>query len=68
MLSVPDFVPVVPGLKLTDIVQFAPASSVVPQLFVSVKSPLVVLLEIGTGVSVGLLKVTVWVPLVVPTT
>ena len=59
MLSVPDFVPAVPGLKVTEIVQFAPASSVVPQVLVSVKSPLVVMLAIGTGASVGLLNVTV---------
>ena len=68
MLSVPAFVPAVPGLNVTEMVQFAPASRVVPQVLVSVKSPLVVMLEIGTGVSPGLLRVTVWAPLVVPTT
>ena len=68
MLSVPVLVPAAPGLKVTEIVQFAPASSVVPQVLVSVKSPLVVMLEIGTGVSPGLLSVTVWVLLLVPTT
>jgi hypothetical protein len=67
MLSVPDFVPAVPGLKVTEIVQFAPASSVVPQVLVSVKSPLVVMLETGTEASVGLVRVTVWALLVVPT-
>jgi len=59
MLSVPVLFPVVPGLKVTEIVHFAPASRVVPQVLVSVKSPLVVMPEMGTGASVGLLRVTV---------
>lgn len=59
MFSLPEFVPAAPGLKVTEIVQFAPASSVVPQVFVWEKSPLAVMLEIGTGASVGLVKVTV---------
>ena len=68
MLSVPVLVPAVPGLKVTEIVQFVPASRLVPQVLVSAKSPLVVMVEIGTGVSPGLVRVTVWAPLVVPTT
>ena len=68
MLSVPVLFPVVPGLKVTEMVQFSPASRLVPQLLVSVKSPLVVTLEIGAGVSPGLLRVTLWAPLLVPTT
>ena len=68
MLSVPVLVPVFPGLKVTEMVQFAPASRVVPQVLVSLKSPLVVMVEMGTGASVGLLKVTVWALLLVPTT
>jgi len=67
MLSVPVLFPAAAGLNVTEIVQFAPASSVVPQVLVSVKSPLVVMLEIGTGASVGLVKVTVWALLRVPT-
>ena len=59
MLSVPVLVPAVPGLKVTEIVQFAPASKLVPQVLVWVKSPLVVMLETGTGVSPGLLSATV---------
>ena len=59
MLSVPDFVPGFPGLKVTEMAQFAPAWRVLPQLLVSVKSPLAVMLEIGTGALPGLLNVTV---------
>ena len=58
MLSVPVLVPFAPGLKVTEMVQFAPASRVVPQVLVWVNSPLVVMLEIGTGVSPGLVRVT----------
>ena len=68
MLSVPVLFPAAAGLKVTEMVQFAPASRLLPQVLVSVKSPLVVMLEIGTGVSPGLLSVTVWALLLVPTT
>ena len=67
MLSVPDFVPAAPGLKVTEMVQFAPASSVGPQVLVWVKSPLVAMLEMGTGASPGLARVMVWALLLVPT-
>ena len=68
MLSVPVLAPAAPGLKVTDMVQFVPASRVVPQVLVSEKSPLVVMLEIGTGASPELLRVTDWALLLVPTT
>ena len=68
IVSEPVLFPAVPGLKVTEMVQFAPASKLVPQVLVSVKSPLAVMLEIGIGVSPGLLSVTVCTPLLVPTT
>jgi hypothetical protein len=59
MLSVPDFVPAVPDLNVTEIAHFAPASKLVPQLLVWAKSPLAVLLEMDTGASPGLVSVMV---------
>jgi len=67
MVKVPVLVPAAPGLKVTDMVQSAPASKVVPQVLVWEKSPLVVMLETGTGASPGLVSVTVWALLLVPT-
>ena len=45
MVSVPLLVPVAVGLKVTPIVQLAPAANVEPQVLVRVKSPPIVTLE-----------------------
>ena len=68
MLRVPFFVPAAPGLKVTAMVQSAPALTVLPQVLVWEKSPLAVMPEIVRGVSLVLVSVTVWVLLLVPTT
>jgi hypothetical protein len=48
MLSVPLRVPLPVGIRITLIVQLLPAATLVPQLFVCVKSPLTAKLEIVT--------------------
>jgi hypothetical protein len=45
MLMVPVLVPLATGLKVTEMVQLAPALTVVPQVLVSEKSPLVVIVR-----------------------
>lgn len=66
MLRLPLRVPVAVGVKNTLTVQFAPAATLVPQLFVCVKSPLAVILEIVSAPLPLLVKVTVCAALVVP--
>jgi hypothetical protein len=66
MLRVPVLVPVLTGLKVTEIAQLSPARTVVPQVLVWEKSPLAVRLEIVSGALPVLVSLTVWV-LLVPT-
>jgi hypothetical protein len=66
--KVPVRVDVVEGLNVTLIEQFAPGASVVPQLFVWAKSPVVVIPEIASGAVPVFENVAFWAALVVPTT
>src|SRR5579864_4664087 len=66
-LSAPFRAPVVVGVKVTWIAQFAPAANVLPQLFVCAKSPLAPMLLIVSGPVPVLLKVTVCAVLVLLT-
>jgi hypothetical protein len=66
-LSVPLRAPVAVGVKVTVIVQLAPAANVLPQLLVWAKSPLAATLLIVRGAFPVLLNVTVCAVLVVPT-
>jgi hypothetical protein len=71
IVSVPVRVPPAVGVKVTLIVQLAPAATVDPQVLVSAKSllfvPVIVILVMLTGVSSVLVSVTVCAALVVPT-
>jgi hypothetical protein len=62
MVSAPDLAPVAVGLNVTLMEQFAPAATLVPQLFVCEKSPLLV------PVNVMLVRVNAAVPLLVSVT
>ena len=64
---VPVLVPPAVGLKVTVIVQFAPAARAPPQLFVSEKSPLAAIVVIASEDWPVLESVTIWAELVVPT-
>ena len=66
-LSEPERVPTAVGVKLTLIEQLAPVGSVAPQLFVSMKSPAIVITEIVSGALPVLDSVALWEALVVPT-
>ena len=71
MVKVPVRVPTAVGVKVTLIRHFAPATSVAPQGFVLVvcaKSPLVVMLLMSSVEAPVLVRVTVFAPLVTPTT
>jgi len=68
MLRVPVLVPADTGLKVTEIVQLAPALTVVPQVLVWEKSPLVVMLETVSEALPVLVRVTVCAVLLVPDT
>jgi len=63
----PDLAPPKVGLKVTEIVQFAPAASALPQVCVSKKSPLAAIVLIASEAGPGLARVAVWAELVVPT-
>ena len=63
----PLLVPPAVGLKMTVIVQFAPAMSAPPQLFVCEKSPLTPIVVIVSEDWPELVRVTIWAALVVPT-
>jgi hypothetical protein len=65
-MTEPDRVPVAVGVKVTLIEQLAPAATVVPQVFVSAKSPLLVIPEIVSGAVPVFESVVLWVGLVVP--
>jgi hypothetical protein len=66
MLRVLVLVPPDTGLKVTEIVQLAPALTVVPQLLVWEKSPLAVMLEMVSEALPVLVRVTVCAVLLVP--
>jgi len=67
MLSVPVLVPAATGVKVTEMVQSAPALKVVGQVLVWEKSPLAVMPEIVSVLLPVLVSVTVWAWLLVPT-
>jgi hypothetical protein len=67
MLRVPVLVPLATGLKVTEIVQLAPALTLVPQLLVWEKSPLAVMPEMVSETLPVLLSVTVCALLLFPT-
>jgi hypothetical protein len=67
MLSVPVLVPAATGVKVTEMVQSAPALKVVGQVLVWEKSPLDVMPEIVSETLPVLVSVTVWAWLLVPT-
>jgi hypothetical protein len=67
ILRVPVLIPAAVGLKVTEIVQLAPALTVVPQVLVWEKSPLGVMLEMVRVTVPVLARVTICAALVVPT-
>jgi len=67
MLRVPVRVPPAAGLKVTEMVQLAPALTVLPQVLVWEKSPLAVMLERVSEALPVLVSATVCAPLLVPT-
>ena len=67
IVTAPVRVPVAVGVKVTLIVQSAPAASVVPQVVVREKSPLAAMLVIFSTALPVLLKVNVCAELVLPT-
>ena len=68
MVSVPVRLPVVIGEKTTVIWQLVVGPGKLPQSLDSAKSPLTLTLEIVRGAMLALVKVTIWLVLVVPTT
>jgi hypothetical protein len=66
MLRVPVRVPTAVGLKVTEMVQLAPALTEVPQVLVWEKSPLAVMLEMVSEALPVLVRVTVCAALLVP--
>ena len=66
MLMVPVLVPAAVGLKVTEIVQLAPALTVVPQVLVWEKSPLAVMPEMVSEALPVLVRMTVCAVLVLP--
>ena len=67
MLRLPLRVPVAVGIKITLTVQLFPAGTLVAQLFVWVKSPVAVILEIVSAALPVLVRVTDCAALLVPT-
>ena len=63
----PDRVPTAVGVKVTLIVQLAPAASAVPHVFVWAKLPVLVIAEIVSGALPVFESVALWTALVVPT-
>jgi len=66
ILTVPVRVPTAVGVKVTEIVHFAPAARLVPQLFVCVKSPVAATDVIAKAALPELVRVDVWIELIVP--
>jgi len=62
----PDRVPAAAGVKVTLMVQLAPGARELPQVFVSAKSPVVVIPEIVSGAFPVFESVALWMGLVVP--
>jgi hypothetical protein len=67
MLRVPRLVPAPGGLKDTEMAQLAPALTVLPQVLVWEKSPVVVMPKIVSEELPVLVSVTVWALLLIPT-
>jgi hypothetical protein len=67
MLSVPVLVPAAVGLKVTAMVQLAPALTLLPQVLVWEKSPLAVMLEMVSETLPVLVSATVCALLLFPT-
>ena len=65
MVTLPERVPTTVGVKVTEIVHLAPARTVLPQVLVSLKSPLAAMLVMLRVVVPVLVSVTVWAALVV---
>ena len=63
----PDRVPTAAGVKVTLMVQLAPGARELPQVFVSAKSPVIVIPEIVSGAFPVFESVVLWMGLVVPT-
>ncbi len=63
----PDRVPTAAGVKVTLMVQLAPGARELPQVFVSAKSPVIVITEIVSGALPVFESVVLWMGLVVPT-
>jgi hypothetical protein len=68
MLRLPVLVPPAIGLKVSEMVQLAPALTLVPQVLVWEKSPLAVMLEMASEALPVLVSVTVCAVLLVPNT
>ena len=67
IVTVPVLVPAAVGLKVTLMVQLAPAASELPQVVVSAKSPLIPILVIVKLTVPELVRVADWAVLVVLT-
>jgi hypothetical protein len=67
IVTTPVTVPVFVGLKVTEIAQFLPALTLVPQVLVWAKGPVVVMLVMVSVAVPVLLRVTFFTALVVPT-
>jgi len=66
IVSAPARLPAAVGVNLTEIKQFAPAATEVPQVLVCAKSPDVAIELRDSAACPELLSVTVWAALVVP--
>jgi hypothetical protein len=66
-VSVPVLAPVAVGVKVTSIVQLAPAATLAPHVLVCAKSPLIPMLPIVSAVLAVLLRLIACAPLLVPT-
>jgi hypothetical protein len=67
IVTVPVSIPVIVGVKVTSMVQLAPAATLLPQVSVSVKSPLAMILVTVSEAAPVLERVTLWALLLVPT-
>ena len=67
IVRVPVRVPVAVGLKVTEMLQLAPAATLVPQVLVSAKSPEAAIEVIESDAWPELVSVTDWAVLVEPT-
>jgi hypothetical protein len=67
IVTAPVRFPAAVGVKVTLIVQFAPAATLDPQVLVCAKSPEAVIWEMESAALPEFVNVTVWAALVVPT-